>query len=128
MLILLTLQEILHLHYHKIMRSTTVIIGIILVGVNLLLGYLLSGYQEFNIWFNTIVIVETMIFALLAQLMRGGFRTSLSILYTFALLPELVIGSLSPAGFVDNWAVITYIVLLLIKVVFLVLGFRTSRM
>lgn len=98
------------------------------MGVNLLLGYLLSGYQEFNIWFNTIVIVETMIFALLAQLMRGGFRTSLSILYTFALLPELVIGSLSPAGFVDNWAVITYIVLLLIKVVFLVLGFRTSRM
>ncbi len=96
--------------------------------VNLLLGYLLSGYQEFNMWFNTIVIVETMIFVLLAQLMRGGFRTSLSILYTLALLPELVIGSLSPAGFVDNWAAITYIVLLLIKVVFLVIGLRASRM
>lgn len=98
------------------------------MGVNLLLGYLLSGYQEFNMWFNNIVIVETMIFALLAQLMRGGFRTSLSILYTLALLPELVIGSLSPASFVDNWAVITYIVLQLIKVVFLVIGFRASRM
>ena len=96
--------------------------------VNLLLGYLLSGYQEFNMWFNTIVIVETMIFVLLAQLMRGGFRTPLSILYTLALLPELVIGSLSPAGFVDNWAAITYIVLLLIKVVFLVIGLRASRM
>lgn len=98
------------------------------MGVNLILGHLLSGYQEFNMWFNNIVIVETMIFALLAQLMRGGFRTSLSILYTFALLPELVIGSLSPASFVDNWAVITYIVLQLIKVVFLVIGFRASRM
>ena len=96
------------------MKNLTLIIGGIALTLNLLFGFLLSGFEPFNVGFTSIVIVLTtlLIFLLRIVPMKDGYVIGLGFLFLLLGIVEYILGLVSQLEITDNGYVIASIILL----------------
>lgn len=111
------------------MKKTILITGIILFAVNALCGFLLSGYENFNLAFTSIVIaVTTLLLYLLRTItLKDGFVPGLGFMIALFGIICYILGLISPNKVQDNGYVITSVVLLAIEVITLIMCHITSK-
>lgn len=96
------------------MKKLIIVSSIILLVVNMLFGLMLTKYTLFNVGVNSAVIVVTMAFLYILQVIKtkDAFAISLSFLFLFLGLVELILGCFAPQRFDDNWYLIIVILLI----------------
>ena len=101
----------------------TIIIGCCLLITNILLGLLLTNYALFNTCLNSIVIiVTTALIALLDKIyLSTAYKISLSFIFGFIGIIEYICGFFSKCTIIDNWIIITDLILLVIQVLILII-------
>ena len=111
------------------MKSIFPITGLVLFAANGLFGLLLSGYDNFNLAFTSIVIAVTTLLLYLTTTikMKDGFIVGLSFLFALFGIVGYILGLVSPQGVQDNGCVITTIVLFAIEVITLTICHITSK-
>ena len=105
------------------MKRLTIYITVILLIVNLLLGFVLSGYKPFNVGFTSVVILITGIMELLLQVinLRNAFAISLAFIFVITGAIAFVLGISSPQHLEDNYHISTAIILLAINIILLLI-------
>ncbi len=100
------------------MKNLTLSIGGIALAINLLFGFLLSGYEPFNVGFTSIVIVLTtlLIYLLMGIPMKDGFIIGLGFFFLFLGVVEFILGLVSEPTLTDNNILIAAIILFAIQV------------
>ena len=105
------------------MKKIILICGSLALVLNVLLGLLLSQYDYFNMGVNCGVIALNT--ALLLRLywlnIRDAFRISVSFLFSFLAIVEIVLGCLMPEKLQDNGYLIATIVILFIELTLMVI-------
>ena len=111
------------------MKSTILSVGAVLIAVNLLFGLLLSAYDPFNMWFNTTIIVITVVLLLLVQTLqfKDALKVSLTILLPISCLIKLLLGSFAPEHFEDNWCVIICGLITIIEILMIIIVNKISK-
>ena len=111
------------------MKTVFLTTGTILFAVNGLFGFLLSGYDNFNLAFTSIVIaVTTLLLHLLHTItLKDGFVPGLGFMIALFGIICYILGLISPDKVQDNGYVITSVVLLVIEVIALVICHITSK-
>lgn len=111
------------------MKKTILYIGILTLVLNVAIGLLLSAYPLFNMVLNSIVIViDTMLIWLSSgNGQRTAFAVTLSFLYSFLGIIQLVLGVLSPTKVADNWMLITIIALFVLECALLIITRTISK-
>lgn len=111
------------------MKKAILYIGILALVLNVAIGLLLSAYPLFNMVLNSIVIVFTTLLiwfsASIGQ--RTAFAVSLTFLYSFLGILQLVLGILSPARVTDNWMIVAIIALLVLECALLIITRTISK-
>ena len=99
------------------MKKTILYIGILALVLNIVIGLLLTAYPLFNMALNSIVIVVTTLLIWLSSgnSQRTAFAVSLTFLYSFLGIIQLVLGIFSPARIIDNWMIVAIIALLVFE-------------
>lgn len=111
------------------MKKTILYIGILALVLNVAIGLLLSAYPLFNMVLNSIVIVVTtmLIWFSSSNSQRTAFAISLTFLYSFIGIIQLVLGIFSPARITDNWMIVTIIALLVLECSLLIITRTISK-
>ena len=103
------------------MKSTSLIIGGILLVLNLLIGMIISSYETFYVVTNSgIIVVNTALLLVLGSLnVKDGFRYSLNILFPIFALAEFLIICFSRPEVENNWGLIIVLLFLVFQIVLL---------
>ena len=103
------------------MKSTSLIIGGILLVLNLLIGMIVSSYEAFHVVTNSgVIIVNTALLFVLGTLnVKDGFRYSLNLLFPAFALIEFLIICFSRSEVENNWGVVVVLLLLVLQVILL---------
>ena len=111
------------------MKRTVVILSIILLGLNVLFGILLSAYAPFNVTFTSIVIAANafLIILLYETGLKDAFVISLTLGYLIAGFLEFVMGLLSRPHIQDNGWLIAVILLIAAQVSLLLICRKISK-
>lgn len=111
------------------MKNLTLIIGVIILALNLLFGFLLSSFEPFNVGFTCIVIaLNTLLIWLLRVVpMKDGFVIGLGFLFLFLGVVEYILGLKSSHTFTDNGILIASIILLFVQVAMLLICSSISK-
>lgn len=111
------------------MKSTSFIIGVILLLANFAFGLLLSSYSSFNMVLNSVIIIINLIllFLLGSITMKDGFKVSLDTLFPLFAIWELYNGFCAPHHLQDNSNVIFILVLVIIEVILLAVTHYISK-
>lgn len=105
------------------------LIGVILLFMNTILGLLLSCYPTFNVCLNSVVILITLIMIAWvdATSIKDGFRVSLTYVLIIMGALECFIGLFAKSKIIDNWVVMTDIVLTTIALILIILTKKLSK-
>lgn len=111
------------------MKNLTLTIGGIAFALNLLFGFLLSGYEPFNVGFTSVVIVLTTLLIYLLRVipMKDGFVIGLGFLFLFLGVVEFILGLISRPSMTDNGIVVATVILLAIQVGILLICSSISK-
>ena len=112
------------------MKSTSLIVGGILLVLNLLIGMIISSYETFHVIANSgVIIVNTVLLLVLGTLnVKDGFRYSLNLLLpTFALIEFLII-CFSRPEVENNWGLIVVLLILVLQVILLLGAKKMSNL
>ena len=111
------------------MKTVILTTGTVLFAVNGLFGLLLSGYDNFNLAFTSIVIaVTTLLLYLLRTIkLKDGFIPGLGLMIALFGIICYILGLVSHNEVQDNGYIIASIVLLAIEVIALVICHITSK-
>lgn len=103
------------------MKSTSLIVGCILLMLNLLIGMIISSYETFHVVTNSgIIIVNTALLLVLGTLnVKDGFRYSLNLLIPIFALIEFLIICFSRPEVKNNWGLIVVLLILILQVILL---------
>lgn len=103
------------------MKRIVLFTCIILLAVNALLGLLLTGYEDFNVFLCSGVIVLSGIFMLLIEALplKDGFQSSLYVVYPILGLVELILSQFSPDRLTDNRVLVVLILMVVFQLIFL---------
>ena len=110
------------------MKKTILLLGGLAFVLNLMLGLLLSAYDNLNMGVNCGVILANtaMLWALFQMDMRDAFRIAFSFIFSLIALVEICLGSLMPDKMQDNACLITLVIFLFIKLSIVVIIKITS--
>ena len=111
------------------MKKTIIYIGILILVLNAAIGLLLSEYPLFNMVLNSIIIVITtlLMWLLSSDNQHTAFAVSLTFLYSFLCIIQLVLGFFSPARITDNWMMVTIIALIALECALLIVTKTISK-
>ena len=111
------------------MKKMILICGSLALVLNVLLGLLLSHYDNFNMGVNCGVIAlnTALLLSLYWLNMRDAFRISFSFIFSFLAIVEIVLGCLMPEKLQDNGYLIAMIVLLFIEISLMVITIIASK-
>ncbi len=111
------------------MNKTTVYIGLSLLAINILCWLLLSSYHPFNMMVNSIVIVVTtvIIWLLWMTKQKTPFAISLSFIYSFIGIVQIVLGCMSAESMKDNWRILAIIGLLAFEIILFIIVNAISK-
>lgn len=103
------------------MKSTSFIVGCILLVLNLLIGMIISSYETFHVVTNSgVIIVNTALLLVLGTLnVKDGFRYSLNLLFPIIALIEFFIICFSRPEIENNWGLIVVLLILALQVILL---------
>ena len=101
------------------MKKTILYIGILVLVLNVAIGLLLSAYPLFNHYIANM--------ALIKQQSAYSLAVSLTFLYSFLGIIQLVLGIFSPARITDNWMIVTIIALLVLECTLLIVTKTISK-
>jgi len=103
------------------MKSTSLIVGCILLVLNLLIGMIISSYETFHMIANSgVIIVNTALLLVLGTLnVKDGFRYSLNLLFPAFALIEFLIICFSRPEVENNWGLIVVLLILVLQVILL---------
>ena len=103
------------------MKSTSLIIGGILLVLNLLICMVISSYETFHVVVNSgVIIVNTVLLLVLGTLnVKDGFRYSLNLLFPIFALIEFFIICFSRSGVENNWGLVVVLLFLVLQVILL---------
>ena len=112
------------------MKSTTLIIGGILLVLNLLIGMIASSYESFHVVTNSgVIIVNTALLFVLGTLnVKDGFRYSLNLLFPIFALIEFLIICFSRSEVENNWGLIVVLLILVLQVILLLGAKKISNL
>ena len=112
------------------MKSTSLIIGGILLVLNLLIGMIVSSYETFHVVTNSgVIIVNTALLLVLGTLnVKDGFRYSLNLLFPAFALIEFLIICFSRSEVENNWGVVVVLLLLVLQVILLLGAKKISNL
>lgn len=112
------------------MKSTSLIIGCILLVLNLLIGMIISSYETFHVVTNSgIIIANTVLLLVLGTLnVKDGFRYSLNLLFPAFALMEFLIICFSRPEVENNWGVIVVLLLLVLQIILLLGAKKASNL
>lgn len=104
------------------MNKVVVLTGSILIGLNIIIGLLLSSYQNFNLMLTTLVLLYAMGAIILCNKVISNkvFVISLTCLFSAIGVIKFIAGLLSPDKIMDNWGVVTIIVLSVLETIIFV--------
>lgn len=111
------------------MKKIILIIGIVLFLINGLFGFLLSGYEDFNVGFTScaIAITTILLYLLYSINMRDGFAVGLTVLFMAIGVICYILGLVSEQSVQDNGCVIAAIILTAIEIIALLICNITSK-
>ena len=111
------------------MKNLTLIIGGVALAINMLLGFLLSRFELFNVGFTSVVIVLNTLFIWLLRVvpMKDGFVIGLGLLFLFLGVVEYLLGLFSAPHFTDNGIFIIAFILVAVEVVTLLICSSISK-
>lgn len=111
------------------MKTLILTTGTILFAVNGLFGLLLSGYDNFNLAFTSIVIAVTTLLLYLLRIitLKDGFAIALESLISLFGVVGYILGLISHDGVQDNGYIIASVVLLVIELIILLICHITSK-
>lgn len=111
------------------MKNLTLIIGGIVLAINLLFGYLLSGFESFNVWFTCVVIVINTLYIWLLRIvpMKDGFVIGLGFLFLFMAVVEYLLGLNSRPVLKDNSILIVAISMAVFQAIILIVSSTLSK-
>lgn len=112
------------------MKSTSLIIGCILLVLNLLIGMIISSYETFHVVANSgVIIVNTALLLVLGTLdVKDGFRYSLNLLFPAFALIEFLIVCFSRPEVENNWGLIVILLLLVLQIILLLGAKKMSNL
>lgn len=112
------------------MKSTSLIVGCILLVLNLLIGMIISSYETFHVVTNSgIIIVNTILLLVLGTLkVKDGFRYSLNLLFPIFALIEFLIICFSRPEVENNWGLIVVLLLLVLQIILLLVAKKMSNL
>lgn len=111
------------------MKTVFLTTGTILFAANGLFGLLLSGYEDFNLVFTSIVIAVTTLLLYLLQTitLKDGLVPGLGFMFALFGIVGYILGLISPSEVQDNGYVIASVVLLAIEAISLIMCHITSK-
>ena len=111
------------------MKNLTFTIGILLLALNLLLGWIISGYASFNVWANCAVIIVNVIFiwTIASISLKDGFRISYNILFPIICIIEFLSIAFSRPTLEDNGAIVFVLLAILLQCVLLLAANHVSK-
>ena len=111
------------------MKNLTLTIGGITLALNLLFGFLLSGYGPFNVVFTSVVIILTTLLVYLLRVvpMKDGVVIGLGFFFLFLGFVEFILGVKSRPSLTDNGIVVATVILLAIQVGILLIFSSVSK-
>ena len=101
------------------MKKLILIIGAILIALNTLIGFIISGYEPFNYWLANLsfAISIGIIYAVSCSKMADGFKIGLSSILSFTGVVRFFCMVFAPAVFVNNILLVVTIVILCVEVI-----------
>lgn len=111
------------------MNRLVLILGIILLIVNILLGFILSSYSVVNSCLNSIVIGLTLILLYFTNIvtLRNALKISLRFIFTFVGVVAFIVGFFAPTTIVDNWFLVVLLILTLFELILLLVTNYISK-
>lgn len=105
------------------MKNLTLTIGCILIAMNLVVGLLLSSYDSFNMWFNTVIMIVTtaMIYCINTVSLKDAVKASMTILCSISGFVKLILGAIAPEHLEDNWCVIVCVFITVFELILLLI-------
>lgn len=109
------------------MKQVIVFIGVILLLLNVLIGY--SIYTKFNLWLTSGTIVWTTLALCLTYGggIKDGFKIALTMLFMLLGIAEFVLAIFAPTGLGNNPMLVSLIVLFAIQIILLFVINTVSR-
>ena len=106
------------------MKKVLLYIGISILLLNILAGFIISIYHPLNILVNSIIIVtNTIMMVLLSSTkQKTAYTISLSFLFGIAEIIQLVLGCIMPEHYINNWQLLVIISLLIIEIILFIIA------
>lgn len=111
------------------MRRLIFTISLLLLCTNIFFGLFLTGYPTFNVCVNcgVIMISSALLFVLERLKLKDAFRISLSAVILIFAAIQFTLGLMSLPSFLDNWLLITMVMMTIFEIVLLIVLKYISR-
>lgn len=104
------------------MNRLTIIIGFVLLVLNFLIGLIVESYPTFNVCLNSgVIVIMTLLICITHNIvMKDAFKVSLTTLFGFIGLAKFIIGLFAENQIVNNWHLLSIIILTGIEIILLI--------
>ena len=106
------------------MRKIIITIGFVLILLNSIIGFVISGYNPFNIIMVDVSLFFTtsVIYFSLQSNMPDGFKIGYTVIFSFTGLMRLICSVIAQSDFTNNFAFVGFAILLCLEIVCVVIG------
>lgn len=104
-------------------------ISLLFLCLNILFGLILTEYQTFNVCVNSgVIMINTALLLALEKLKpKDAFSISLSVFIIILGFIQFILGLVSPPSFVDNWHLITMIIITVFEIILMTMSKYVTR-
>jgi len=101
------------------MKNGILIIGLVLVFLNTLIGFVFNKYSQFNIGFVdvSIIISTSLIYLVSRSELVDGFKIGLTTFYSFTGFIRIICAAVAASTFSNNTTVIIFISVIAIEII-----------
>lgn len=101
----------------------------ILIVANLLVGFIASGYQTFNVIASSLVILITgcLNYAAATITLKDAFRVAHYFLFSLLGIVMFLLMVFSPHQLENNWRVIVSLIIIVLEIIALYITYRVSK-
>ena len=106
------------------MRKIVITMGFVLILINSIIGFTLSGYNPFNVIMvdSSLFLTALVIYFSLQSKMPDGYKIGYAVLFSFTGMMRLICSFISSNDFNNNYAFIGFVILLSFEIVCIIIG------
>jgi hypothetical protein len=111
------------------MKKAIVFSTAIIIVANLLVGFIASGYQTFNVIASSLVILLTgcLNYAAATITLKDAFRVAHYFLFSLLGIVMFLLMVFSPHQLENNWCVIVSLIIIVLEIIALYITYRVSK-